>query len=271
MDGNTADVATHIDTWDTLRAVAGRPDVLYVADCKLCSRASLAHIAKQGGRFITVLPRNRREDRWFRKFVQVHEPPWEEALRRPNPRRRSGPEDVWKVVESDLPSKEGYRIVWVWNSLMAAEDGNGRQARIEKAWMGIERLQTKLQGKRCRLKLREKVEEAAAKALKDAGAERWVRAEVSERVEPVFRQEKRGHPGPKTRYLRRSKTLFFRRRPRPRRRRRGRRPLRRHVPPHHQLPRPLPPPRSSRRTSSSPSSRSATSSSSPSRTWHPCG
>jgi len=208
MDGNTADVATHIDTWDTLRTVAGRPDFLYVADCKLCSRASLAHIAKQGGRFITVLPRNRREDRWFRKFVQVHEPPWEEALRRLNPRRRSGPEDVWKVVESDLPSKEGYRIVWVWNSLMAAEDGNGRQARIEKAWMGIERLQTKLQGKRCRLKLREKVEEAAAKALKDAGAERWVRAEVSERVEPVFRQEKRGHPGPKTRYLRRSKTLF---------------------------------------------------------------
>jgi transposase len=208
MDGNTADVATHIDTWDTLRTVAGRPDFLYVADCKLCSRASLAHIAKQGGRFITVLPRNRREDRWFRKFVQVHEPPWEEALRRPNPRRRSGPEDLWKVVESDLPSKEGYRIVWVWNSLMAAEDGNGRQARVEKAWMGIERLQTKLQGKRCRLKLREKVEEAAAKALKDAGAERWVRAEVSERVEPVFRQEKRGHPGPKTRYLRRSKTLF---------------------------------------------------------------
>ena len=53
-----------------------------------------------------------------------------------------------------------------------------------------------------------KVEEAAAKVLKDAGAERWVRADVSERVEPVFRQEKRGHPGPKTRYLRRSKTLF---------------------------------------------------------------
>ena len=208
MDGNTADVATHIDTWDTLRVLAGRPDFLYVADCKLCSRASLAHIARHGGRFITVLPRNRREDRWFRKFVQVHEPPWEEAIRRPNPRRLSGPEDVWKVVEADLPSKEGYRIVWVWNSLMAAEDANGRQARIERAWMAIERLETRLQGKRCRLKLREKVEEAAAKALKDAGAERWVRAEVSERVEPVFRQEKRGHPGPRTRYVRRTKTLF---------------------------------------------------------------
>ncbi len=208
MDGNTNDSTTHIDTWDTLRKLARRPDFLYVADCKLCSKASLAHIAKQGGRFITVLPRNRREDRWFRQFVQVHEPPWEEVLRRPNPRRRSGPEDVWKVVEAQLPSKEGYRIVWVWNSLMALEDDEARQARIEKAWLGIERLQTKLQGKRCRLRLRDKVEEAAAQILKEAGADRWVRVEITERQEPVFRQEKRGHPGPKTRYLRKERLRF---------------------------------------------------------------
>ncbi len=208
MDGNTNDSTTHIDTWETLRKLARRPDFLYVADCKLCSKASLQHIAKQGGRFITVLPRNRREDRWFRQFVQVHEPPWEEAVRRPNPRRRSGPEDVWKVVEAPLPSKEGYRIVWVWNSLMAREDADGRQARIEKAWLGIERLQTKLQGKRCRLRLRDKVDEAAATILKDAGADRWVRVEITERKEPVYRQEKRGHPGPKTRYLRRERLRF---------------------------------------------------------------
>jgi transposase len=208
LDGNTNDSTTHIDTWETLRQLARRPDFLYVADCKLCSKASLQHIAKQGGRFITVLPRNRREDRWFRQFVQVHEPPWEEAVRRPNPRRRSGPEDVWKVVEAPLPSKEGYRIVWVWNSLMAREDDEGRQARIEKAWLGIERLQTKLQGKRCRLRLRDKVEEAAATILKDAGADRWVRVEISERKEPVFRQEQRGPPGPRTRYLRKERLRF---------------------------------------------------------------
>lgn len=208
MDGNTNDSTTHIETWETLRKVARRADFLYVADCKLCSKTSLEHIAKQGGRFITVLPRNRREDRWFRQFVQVNEPPWEEAVRRPNPRRRSGPEDVWKVVEAQLPSKEGYRIIWVWNSLMALEDGEGRQGRIEKAWLMIERLQTKLQGKRCRLRLREKVEEAAAKILKDAGAERWVRVEITERKEPVFRQEKRGHPGPHTKYMRKERLRF---------------------------------------------------------------
>jgi transposase len=208
MDGNTNDSTTHVDTWETLRKVAGRADFLYVADCKLCSRATLEHISKQGGRFITVLPRNRREDRWFRQFVQVNEPPWEEAVRRPNPRRRSGSEDVWKVVEAQLPSKEGYRIVWVWNSLMAVEDADARQHRIEKAWIAIERLQTRLQGKRCRLRLREKVDEATEKILKESGADRWVRVEITERKEPVFRQEKRGHPGPNTKYLRKERLRF---------------------------------------------------------------
>ena len=36
-DGNTNDSPTHIETWETLRKVAGRPDFLYIADSKLCS------------------------------------------------------------------------------------------------------------------------------------------------------------------------------------------------------------------------------------------
>jgi transposase len=208
LAGNTNDSTTHLETWETLRRLSGRPDFLYVADCKLCSKATLAHIDKHRGRFITVLPRNRREDRWFRTYIQTHDPPWAEAVRRPNPRRRSGPEDVWKVLEAALPSAEGYRIVWVWNSLMAAEDAEGRGARLEKAYRGIERLQTKLQGKRCRLRLRERVQEAAQRIVKEAGAERWVRVEIQPHNEPVFRQERRGHPGPHTRYLRTERLRF---------------------------------------------------------------
>jgi transposase len=208
LDGNTNDSTTHIETWETLCRLAGRPDFLYVADCKLCAKTTLAHIDKHGGRFITVLPRNRREDKWFRTYIQTHDPPWEEVVRRPNPRRRGGPEDVWKVTDAALPSKEGYRIVWVWNSLMAAEDASSRQARIEQAYVGIERLQTKLQGKRCRLRLRERVEEAVQKTLKEAGAERWVRVEIEEWKEPIYRQENRGRPGLHTRYLRQERRRF---------------------------------------------------------------
>lgn len=60
-DGNTTDDQTHIHTWDTLRELVGRADFLYVADSKLCTREALTHIAAHGGRFLTVLPRTRRD------------------------------------------------------------------------------------------------------------------------------------------------------------------------------------------------------------------
>jgi transposase len=76
-DGNTNDSTTHIETWQTLRQVAGKPDFLYVADCKLCSRENMDYIDRRHGRFVTVMPRNRLEDAEFRKWIQTHEPAWE--------------------------------------------------------------------------------------------------------------------------------------------------------------------------------------------------
>lgn len=208
LDGNTSDSKTHIHTWDTLCKLSGRVDFLYVADSKLCSKENLAHIDKRHGKFITILPRNRREDASFRKFVQTHEPAWEEALSRPHPRRRSGAQDIWKVVDAPMPSAEGYRIVWVWNTLMAIEDAHARQARIEKAFLGIDKLQTKLQGNRCRYRLRLKVDRAATQIIEECGAQRWVRVEIGERIEPIYRQTKRGRPGAATKYLRRERLRF---------------------------------------------------------------
>ena len=97
-DGNTSDDPTHIQTWEALCKLTGRTDFLYVADCKLCTRANLDHIAHGQGRFITVLPSNRKEDAWFRKHIQDHDLPWEEVIHRPNPHGVDRLEDVWRVV-----------------------------------------------------------------------------------------------------------------------------------------------------------------------------
>jgi transposase len=61
-DGNTADARTHAETWQSLCLLVGRPDFLYVADSKLCTRSTLRLIHQKGGRFITILPRTRKED-----------------------------------------------------------------------------------------------------------------------------------------------------------------------------------------------------------------
>lgn len=208
MDGNTSDVATHMATWDAVRKLAGRPDFLYVADCKLCSRETLAHIDAQGGRFVTILPRTRREDRWFREYLLGQTLPWEEVARRDNPRRKSGTPDISKVVESPLPSQEGYRIVWIWNSLKQERDAAARQDAIEHAWLELERLQTKLVGPRCRLRERAAVALAVENILSRGQAERFLEVTVEEKEEPVYRQEKRGRPGENTRYVRKTRRRF---------------------------------------------------------------
>lgn len=207
-DGNTADDKIHIATWEELRKLAGRSDFLYVADSKLCTRENLDHMARHGGRFITVLPATRSEDRFFRDWLQTHTPLWERVASRENPRRRSGSADIWKAMEAPIGSAEGYRIVWVWSSLKAELDQAARQARQQKAYLALERFRTKLAGPRCRYKSRAMVAEAAQKIVEACGARRWTRIEVKEERVPQFRQEKRGRPGKTTRYWRTERLRF---------------------------------------------------------------
>ncbi|MPZ63201.1 MAG: IS1634 family transposase [Propionibacteriales bacterium] len=204
-DGNTIDDSTHVPTWDQLVGMLGRADFLYVADSKLCSRPAMGHIAAAGGRFVTVLPRSRGEDRWFRDWAQTHRPQWTEAHRIPGA-RLGEPDQVYSTFPAPLPSAEGYRIIWVHSTVKAARDAAARQARIEAGAAAIDTLATRLAGPKCRLKTRVAVEDEAAAALTRAGADRWISYQVGETVTETFRQERRGRPGANTRYRRHTTT-----------------------------------------------------------------
>jgi transposase len=198
-DGNTTDDPTHIPTWDGLVALLGRPDFLYVADSKLCSREAMAHIAARGGRFVTVLPHTRSEDKAFRAWIQTHVPDWTEAIRRPGP-RLGEPDEVYSTCPAPAPSAEGYRIIWVHSTAKAARDAATRSARVEAGITALQELAGRLAGPRCRLRDRVAVEQAATAALTDAHAQRWVTATITDTVHKSYRQERRGRPGPNTRY-----------------------------------------------------------------------
>lgn len=201
VDGNTNDSPTHRETWDALRALVGRPDFLYVADSKLCGEDTLSYLDGQGGRFLTVLPRTRKEDRLFRKWMQDHEPSWVEVIRRPDPRDQNGAEDVWKAVESPLPSGDGFRLVWLWSSLKAESDRAAREEMMARAILALERLETRLRSPKTKLRTREAVVRAAEKAVGPL-ARRWVSFEVRDETVEQYRQEHRGRPGKGTRYRR---------------------------------------------------------------------
>ncbi|MGH3097252.1 MAG: IS1634 family transposase [Streptosporangiales bacterium] len=198
-DGNTVDDRTHVPTWDELVTLLGRADFLYVADSKLCSRAAMGHIADGGGRFVTVLPRSRSEDGQFRKWLQTHTPVWTEAARRPGP-RPGDPEQIYSTCPAPAPSAEGHRIVWVHSTAKAARDAATRQARIEAGAAAMDALADKLSRPRCRTHSRVAAEQAAAAALADTGAARWVSFTIAETVIKDYKQERRGRPGPATRY-----------------------------------------------------------------------
>lgn len=206
-NGNTTDDPTHVPTWDGLVTLLGRADFLYVADSKLCSREAMGHIAARGGRFVTVAPRSRSEDGWFRDWAQTHQPQWTEALRLP-PARAGEPDRVYSTFRAPLPSAEGYRIVWVHSTDKAAHDAAARQARIEAGAAAIDALATRLAGPKCRLKTRVAVEDEATNLLARAGATRWISYTITETVEETYRQERRGRPGPDTRFRRHTRTRF---------------------------------------------------------------
>lgn len=204
-DGNTSDVPTHRETWDALRALVDRPDFLYVGDSKLCAEGTMQHIDGNGGQFLTVLPRTRKEDSLFREWMQTHDPVWTEVAREEGEGAREA--DVRRMTESPVPAADGFRLVWVWSSRMAAEDRDAREDIMRRAYLRLERLETRLRSPKCKYRDRAGVAAAAEKTIGER-AERWVDYEIREEEEARFKQEKRGRPGKGTKYQRLTKTRF---------------------------------------------------------------
>ncbi len=207
-DGSTEDSTTHRETWETLRRWVGSPRFLYVADSKLCTFENLRHIQREGGWFLTVLPRTRKEDRLFKDWIQKHTPAWEPIACRSPGRRAQDPPDEVRACPSPVPDAEGFRLWWYHSRSKQARDAEARSDAIEAAWKGLEALRARLEGPRSRLRSRASVARAAEAILRERGAERWLTYEVAPVEELVFRQEKRGRPGRDTRWRRRVKTRF---------------------------------------------------------------
>lgn len=203
--GNQGDSGTHVATWETLRRVTGRNDFLYVADSKLASREAMEHIANHRGRFVTVMPRSRREDELFREWIQNHEPNWNLVIDQPNPRKKWGPRDRWYVFRSHLPSSEGWPVIWVFSSLLRTHQENSRLERIARAEQELDDLAKHFHGPRPRKRDVHEVRTKVDKILQRAVVERYIRVSVDPSYEHQYRQDRPGRPGPDTKFVRKTK------------------------------------------------------------------
>lgn len=206
-DGNTADVTTHIDTWDGLVALTGKVGFLYVADSKLASFDNVRHIHTRGGRFLSVLPASRKEDGVFRDWVVTNTPDWIEIARRPT-RDADLPEDVISAYQDHLPSADGHRIIWIHSTAKARRDATRRHQAITKAIAAVDALNVRLSSPRCRIKTAVAAEAEAREQLAEVNATRWVNLHVEADTVDSFRQAKRGRPGPNTAYKKITRTTL---------------------------------------------------------------
>ena len=74
--------------------------------------------------------------------------------------------------------------------------------------MRLSELQDKRRSPRTRYRQRAKVEEAVAEILQELGTAKWFTITIEEREVETFRQEGRGRPTERTRYVRQAKTFF---------------------------------------------------------------
>jgi transposase len=199
-DGNASDSTSHIESWNTLRSVAGRADFLYVADSKLCSRDNMMHIHESGGRFVTVMPRSRMEDAEFRKWIQTHTPNWELVWDRPHPRHRDGPRDCWYVYKAELPSAEVWTVVWVFSTLLKLHQESRRRYNIAAATEQLTALHQRLINARARLRGAAQIDLQVAEILERYHVGRYLKVSRVVREEHIYKQARRGRPGPDMAY-----------------------------------------------------------------------
>jgi transposase len=196
-DGNTVDDVTHRETWLFLRQLVGHANFLYVADCKLASHDNLAFIAGEHGRFLTVLPRTRKEIHWLYEQARAGALAWQE-VRRQKPRRKEGPARVWEGCAHAERSTDGYRLFWYRSSQKRANDAAYRQRLLAEFRTWHKAFQAKAQRQHFASE-----EEAKAKAdavVRELGVGDWVVWRVEKRHREWQEQVGPGRPGPNTKY-----------------------------------------------------------------------
>ena len=87
-------------------------------------------------------------------------------------------------------------------------DALARHKRLERVSTALAELRAKLTSPRTRYRERAKVAQTVDAILRESEAEGLVAVTIEERTTETYRQERRGRPGPDTRYVRRQATRF---------------------------------------------------------------
>lgn len=188
FDGNQTDDKTHIPNWQQLRRMLDKSDFIYVADCKLCSEKNLDHIHRNGGLFVTIVPKNRNILKPFLQQLEQGEVQWTYAY---SIKKNRNPCQKAHFHTFEAPRTEkGWRLIWVLSSDKAILDEKTRQRRLEKAEQALTDLLPKLN--RYKLKTRTQIQSAVAKICQPVA--HLLKVQIVEEQETQWKKATAGRP-----------------------------------------------------------------------------
>ena len=192
LSGNQSDDTVHRGNLEELRAILGRSDFVYVADCKLASSANLNEIAEHGGKFVTILPRTRNEDKRFRRKLRSTPVRWKKIMEIPNKRTEAGPPNVFYSCRAPEQSAEGFYIVWIRSSAKMKLDEIAREKRLDQARAELALLSNRLN--RRKLRSAYHIRKAFREIIRLRNMKPFLHVRLKRQVQQELKRLKRGRP-----------------------------------------------------------------------------
>ncbi len=207
-NGDKNDDLTHVPTWDLLLQMTGRTDFLYIADCKLASAENLGHIDREGGRFITILPKNRSEPRAMNETLLEHP----ESLRWVLLYEVEDEDGVlrhrFKSLREEQVTGDGYRLLWIHSMAKAISDDASRMKTIQKTIDDLSQLRDRLQSPRSRMRDRPRVAGEVEKIMQYRGTGSLLQVGIIQEEQVTLKQKTPGRRSENTQYVREVKLRF---------------------------------------------------------------
>ena len=140
LDGNQAEVKTHIENLERLRAMLPKTPLVYTADTKLDSPENLLTIKAQGGQFLCggVFQPHLKEEylKIVGKMILVDYCPKSKAHLPPDRRPQYKVYEVKKTIEGRVDNRNTrltYRLLFVWSEAKATEEAKTRERHMKRA------------------------------------------------------------------------------------------------------------------------------------------
>lgn len=205
--GNRNDESTHIETWNVLRKIVGKPDFLYVADCKVCTHKQLTHIVSRGGKVVTLMP-----DAWSEaaacKDKLRHQKSKSKTLimRLPRDNGDDKYDSFYRISGRYRTFRERFTLYWIYSTEKRKRDRYAREQSLLKVEQALVELMGKLNTRK--LKTREQIHSGVDNILQAHKASGFYHIDIQTVKEMHQVQLSKGRPSRKTQYKTTYKFLY---------------------------------------------------------------